>query len=764
MKANLARRISTSAYVVLALVAFLLAVYTHVSGTPSDKNVSTPPTDETLFTTSTNELYQWDSVRIGGGGFVTGLAIHPTAPDLIYARTDAGGLFRWNLDTQSWVQLLRADTLPKKVPLNVESVAVAPSNPDLVYTAVGANTKSKDKIKPGFLLKSTDGGNSWQILDLSLPMGGNEPWRWTGERLAVDPNNSNVVYFGSRLNGLWRSEDGGKTWSQVDSAEVPVGEAHPDVSQRAGVSYVTFDSSSGTVNNKTQNIYVGVAGKGTYRTTDAGETWQRLAGGPDEDLVPQQGAVDNSGELFATFYKRKKDSQGSVWKHTTAGWEEITPKSGKNYSAIALDPNKPKTLFVATYPMTPKTIYRSDDGGESWVALKNRLDKPSWYPDWSFYTLTGGIAVSPSYPGQVWLTNGFGVWRTEDGYGKQVKWSAAVEGIEETVSFDAISTPNGANLITAIADFDGFRHESLKSFPKQNHGQGIFNTTTSIAYSSGNPNFVASVGAPHHDPSKSRAGFSTNNARTWQNFASLEKGTHPKELIFGNIAVSATDTRNLVWQPSKWAPPYFTKDRGATWQKIAFFERKNIGGGAHTHLWNRQQALAADSVKGGTFYIYHHVKGRLVRTDDGGETWQIVNDTLPEGIWRGANVKSAPGMAGEVWVSLRGAGLYRSSNSGEDFVKIDEVDEAQVLGFGKAAPGVNNPTVFIQGEIAEEPGVFRSTDLGATWVKIADYPHGYFDTARVLVGDMNVFGRVYLGMSGNGFIYGQPIEKEGDGG
>ncbi|MEW6491817.1 MAG: hypothetical protein AB1589_04600 [Cyanobacteriota bacterium] len=752
---NLKRTIFTSFG--LALLTLFFTIYVHSQFTiPTNRGISALPTDKTLFTTPNGELYEWNDVKMGAGGFVTGIVIHPRTPDIIYARTDVGGLFSWNPTNQTWKQLLRADNVPRETPINIESVAIAPSDPNILYIATGAYTKTDEKgVKSGVLLKSSDRGNSWKILNLKLPMGGNEPWRWTGERLAVDPNSSNVVYFGSRLNGLWRSLDGGKEWSQVNPSILPIGEPHPEVTQRAGVTYVSFDSSSGTINGKTKIIYAGVSGKGVYRTTDAGTTWQLLNGGPATELVPQQGVVTSKGELITTFYKQEKDPQGAVWKFNQAGWQDITPKNGKNYSALAVDPNKPDTIFVVTYPMSPTGIYRSDNGGANWIKLNNTVDKLSWWPGWSFWSLTGGIAVSPFHPGQVWLTNGIGVWKTEDGYGNKVKWSATVNGIEETVTFDAISPPGEASLITAIADFDGFRHDSLDAFPRHSHGKGVFVTTTSLAYSSGNSNFVVSVGASHHDPKVMRAGFSRDNARTWQNFPSIEKKTHPDDLVFGNIAVSATDTQNIVWQPSNGKPPYFTKDGGTTWQRITFFEQKEIDSNIHTHLWNRQQALAADTVQGGIFYIYHHEKGLLLRTDDGGETWQIVNNALPAGIWDGANLKTAPGMAGEVWVSLKEKGLYRSSNFGKDFTKVAMVDEAQVLGFGKAAPERRHPTVFIQGKVKGEIGVFRSTDKGTAWVKIADYPKGYFGKPRVIVGDMNVFGRVFLGTGGNGFIYGQ---------
>ncbi|MGB3188505.1 MAG: hypothetical protein WBB43_03630 [Limnoraphis sp.] len=720
-----------------------------------------PSSEKAIFTNSVGEHYEWSVVKIGAGGFVTGLVIHPLEPNLIYARTDVGGVFRWNPSNQSWIQLLHSDSIPQEVSDQVESIALDPNNPDIIYIALGGYTRAKKQLVSGFLLKSTDRGESWTTLDLSLPMGGNEPWRWTGERLAVDPNNSDIVYFASRLNGLWRSTDGGTSWSQINPELVPIGQPNPETDKKAGVTYVVFDDSSGLKGNRTKVIYVGVSGEGIYRTTDGGETWQHLHGGPPKELIPQQAAVNSNGELITTLYRSKDDPRGGVWKFTQTGWQDITPKLDRNYSAIAIDPNQSNRIFVVTYPMTPDDIYRSDDGGQTWVTLQNKLNRLSWWPEWIFYTLTGNIAVSPFDSSQVWLTNGIGIWKTENGNDRRVTWSATVDGLEETVTFDAISTPGEASLITAIADFDGFRHESLCSVPQRNHSKGNFTTTTSLAYSSSDPNFVVSVGGSQNNYDKIQGRFSRDNGRNWQDFPSLQNGTHPSDLVFGNVAVSATDTRNIVWQPSNGKTPYFTKDRGRTWQQISFFEQKEIERGSHTHLWNRQQALAADSVKAGTFYIYHHVGGRFLRSDDGGETWKIVNETLPDEVWQGANVKTAPGIAGEVWVSLSDKGLYRSSNFGEDFVKL-AVEEANVLGFGKAAPNTTSPTVFLQGKINGETGVFRSTNLGQTWVQIADYPMGYFGKLRVITGDMNVFGRVFLGTGGNGFIYGQLLETNQD--
>ena len=683
------------------------------------------------------------SVKIGGGGFVTGIVIHPQAADVMYARTDVGGLYRWDAANQDWNQMLSMESVGQKVSLSVESIALDPNNPNTVYAATGAYTHKE----PGNILKSVDGGNSWQVLDISLSMGGNEDFRWAGERLAVDPHNSHTVYFGSRTDGLWRSQDGGQSWNKIDTSIIPIGESFSGVNHQAGVTFIEFDPSSPGV------AYVGVAGKGIYQTTDGGNNWQSLEG-ISESLIPQQGEVNGDGELVVTLFDPQEgSSNGGVWIFNGSGWSDFTPKNGQNYAGLTVSESNPNTLFTISYPMTPNEIYRSTDGGETWTALNNQQQGLDWYPDWNFWTLSGDLAVDPSNSDRVWLANGISVWKTEEAQASNSNWSAKVDGIEETVAFDAVSTPGGASLITAIADFDGFRHTDINATPSKNHSDGNFSTTTSISYSPKDPNFLVRASSSHHDYSQ-YSGFSWDNGTTWQKFASIENGNHPNDLSFGNIAVSANDTNNIVWQASNWAAPYYTKDGGQNWNRINFFDQ--LGGGAHTHLWNPQQALAADTVSDNTFYIYHHTGGKLVRTQDGGKSWTVANqdNLLPGGVWTGANIKTTPGKAGDVWVSLNDKGLYHSTDAGETFTQINGVEYANVFGFGKAATDTTNPTLFIEGKINNELGVFASTDFGETWSLMSDLSKEYLGSYTTLTGDMNNYGRVYLGTEGNGFIYG----------
>src|SRR2546423_1413951 len=169
--------------------------------------------------------YTWHNVRIVAGGFITGIVYHPSVQNLVYARTDIGGLYRSTDGGNTWLPLLDWVNWDNWGYSGVLSVAVDPRNAGSVYAAVGGYTNSWDPHN-GAILKSTDQGNTWTVAALPFKVGGNMGGRGNGERLAVDPNNSNIIYFGATGDknttfGLWKSANGGTSWSQVTSLPAP---------------------------------------------------------------------------------------------------------------------------------------------------------------------------------------------------------------------------------------------------------------------------------------------------------------------------------------------------------------------------------------------------------------------------------------------------------------------------------------------------------------------------------------------------------------
>ena len=157
--------------------------------------------------------YTWTSVPVVGGGFVDGIICHPTVEGLRYCRTDMGGAYRWDNSQKRWVQLLDWLSEADSNLQGVESIALDPKHPERVYMACGTYTTLQ-----GSILRSDDYGKTFLRTDVPILMGGNEGGRGNGERMMVDPLNENVIYFGTRLDVLWRSTDRGLNWEKVTCA------------------------------------------------------------------------------------------------------------------------------------------------------------------------------------------------------------------------------------------------------------------------------------------------------------------------------------------------------------------------------------------------------------------------------------------------------------------------------------------------------------------------------------------------------------------
>ena len=129
--------------------------------------------------------YNWKNVAILGGGFVSGIVYSPVQKDLVFARTDVGGAYRFDPDHKVWVAL--TDQLGRDSNfIGIESLAADPVDANKVYLAAGTYTGSW--VGNGAILRSNDRGNTWQTIDMPVKMGGNENGRSMGERLAIDPN------------------------------------------------------------------------------------------------------------------------------------------------------------------------------------------------------------------------------------------------------------------------------------------------------------------------------------------------------------------------------------------------------------------------------------------------------------------------------------------------------------------------------------------------------------------------------------------------
>src|SRR5690606_7669125 len=142
---------------------------------------------------------------------------------------------------------------------------------------------------------------------------------------------------------------------------------------------------------------------------------------------------------------------------------------------------------------------------------------------------------------------------------------------------------------------------------------------------------------------------------------------------------------------------------------------------------------------------------------DGGAT---ITKSAATGLPTQGNIRFAavPGHEGDVWLAGGEAnstyGLWRSTDSGATFTRFGEVDEGDVVGFGKPAPGRSYPAVYTSSKINGVRGIFRSDDAGQTWTRINDDQHQWAWTGAAITGDPEVYGRVYIGTNGRGVVVG----------
>ncbi len=701
--------------------------------------------------------YNWNQLKIGGGGYVTGTAIHPTTSGLMYVRTDVGGAYKLGAN-DTWQQLLTANAVPNPTPsdYNVESIAVSASNPQTLYIAVGNDLSNMT----GRILKSTNQGQTFTDNGQRWYMGGNQDYRTGGERLAVDPNNDNIVYFGSRENGLWVTTDGGQNWNQISS--VPVG---TNSGTAAGDKFVLFDPTSGTSNGKTNRIYVGVAGSGVYVSNDAGGSWSNIM---SSSQIPYDGSIATDGTLYVGFTATSGASVVEKYVPMSNTVTTISPSSSVNYYEVAVDPTDPQRVIVGAGGISNGNLWRSTDAGSSWETLSTTLSSPDipWIAktDEGNFLSNGQFVFDPFVKDKLWFPEGIGLLYASNTTGTTVDWNTYSKGIEETVTTDLIAPPGGVP-VSNIYDRQGFYHADVNSYPSQPLVDSAFWGGTSLDYSGGNPSTLVTVQAKNnYYPSLTgRGATSTDGGKTWNVF-----GSNPENNLGGNIAISATNTSNLVWLPSTGNfghgnAPYYSTDGGQTWSQSA-----GITDPTDTHWffwWGSKRALASDKVNNAfyaiTFSTGSSATGTFYSSTDGGKTFvQAANSPACEengDCHVYGQIHAAPGYASNVWSSAGKDGLWYTTDAGQSaWTKVSGVQQARAFGFGAPLPGYSYPAIYLYGEANGDSsfGIYRSADEGATWTLLSTAPLGIYDNVNVVTGDMNIAGRVYVGFSGNGFAYG----------
>jgi len=716
-----------------------------------------------------SQPYRWKNVQIRGGGFVDGLVYHPKEKDLLYCRTDMGGAYKWNKDIKAWEPLLDWISYKDYNLVGVESIALDPSDPNMLYMACGTYTSLTG---PNAVMISDNRGKTFKRVDVPFHMGGNENGRGNGERMAVDPNNGNILYMGTRLDGLWRSEDKAATWNRVTGiSEKAMQPDTPGMTAQGrrrmrpnGIIFVIFDPNS-KMNGRSAVIYAGISQKGKenlYRSTDGGANWLPIPGEPTANM-PTHAVLAGDGILYITYGNTPGPTpmtDGAVYAFNTKkqSWKDITPvkpqpdtKHAFGYAAVAIDPQHPQSLIVSTFHKAGgDDIFRSIDGGSTWKPVFGGGGKFD-YRIAPYVSHTGihwlfDMEIDPFNPNHAIFTTGYGLHDTFDltdvDRDKPTTWSVMNTGIEETVGLELLSPPKGVPLISAIGDYGGFVHQNLdKPSPEGNFLNPHFGNTDGVSCAWQNSKVIVRVGEASTQVGGGNIGYSLNGGQSWQpTSATPQPDSHG-----GSIAVSANGD-SWIWTPAN-SIPYVTFNNGESWTAI-------------TNLPARTRVVA-DAVNPAKFYAMALFDGSLFTSTDSGKTFAqqklMLPNPLPQRGFRGDTrggqdrLYTTPGNEGDLWLPLFD-GLYHGA-AGQEFKQVGKVQEIHAFGFGKAAPASNYPALYLVGTIDGVDGIFRSDNKGENWVRINDDQHRWGLVLQI-TGDPKKYGRVYVGTHGRGIFYG----------
>lgn len=751
-----------------------------------------------------SDTMSWDAMRIGGGGFVSGIV---TGKKVMYARTDVGGAYRYNFTADRWEQLFGTINEQDKGMLSVDSMCVDPTDDNTVYFLCGCAYFSDARTA---IYKTTDGGKTFEIIDVTdlIQVHGNGYGRQCGESIAVDPDNPNILYCGgdvaSGSSALIMSKDAGKTWTPVAGydklgyykhtvkwphwTEHTVRACTTDQEQayneQNGVSTIAISNGKvyvGTSITGQTNVVVGKVG---------GDSFTALSADLPTNVYPSRINKDANGNLLLTYVA------GLTFAKGAGGAYRIDPKTDAvtdispvhdSLGAVISDPKDANKLYATTcgvwssqkwgegkdaFTCWGEWMYRSTDGGANWQEVYAGKSDGKWVYDEELGDMTdhqlfasmqtggydwiwgkaihwsGSMMLDPTNPDRIYVVSGNGVFRWDNIWGEGYDDSPVAtfhpDGIEEVVSLDFCSTADGLDL-SAIGDYDGFVHQAINKIGlqyKPNMG-----STSAIAVCPQDTDVW--VRTAEGDANNSGSAYYTKDrGKTWNVMKPATTG--------GKVAIAKIDSKTYRIFNTRTGGVSYSDDFGETWNNIAL---TGI-------FYNMKPGVLPDPEDPSTVWIYGYSKAaneydttpteyKLYKSTDGGKTF---SDPISVCTYDQCDPATRIAYLGGGNIVLGGGwhGLYYVEGKTAKVTKLP-VYYCKTVGYGapEKTGGINTLFMYGRPEETDTEGIYRSTDGGQTWVCInTEHLYGGTGNGNYIVGDMNEFGKMYMSTVGCGIICG----------
>ncbi len=334
-------------------------------------------------------------------------------PNVFYVAATNGGVWKTDDFGRTWHPIFDEQSTG-----SVGAVALAPSDPNIIYVGSGEGVQRPDLSVGNGIYKSTDAGKSWRHLGLR-----------DGQQISailVDPHDPNRVFvavlghpYGPNVErGVFRSTDGGESWQKVLYKDENTGAV--DLEFDPGNPQVVYAVLWAARQGPWENGEWSGAGSGLFKSTDGGSTWQQLAG---QQLTgglptPAEGlgrigigiAPSDANRMYALVEGRpsavyRSDDAGTSWKRVNT--EARISGRGSDFACVRVDPKNKDVIYIAN-----TSTYRSSDAGQTFTAIKGAPGGDDYHTIW----------INPEHPEIILLASDQGATVTVNGGATWSSW------------------------------------------------------------------------------------------------------------------------------------------------------------------------------------------------------------------------------------------------------------------------------------------------------------------------------------------------------
>ncbi|HYT73285.1 MAG TPA: hypothetical protein VEL79_00930 [Vicinamibacterales bacterium] len=693
----------------LGLAAFAAATALPAGQTRNEAIITVNPS---LYST----IYYRPLTVFSRGGRVTAVAGVPSNPRLFYMGAAGGGVWRTTDGGARWEPLTDGQISVG----SIGALAVADSDPNVIYVGTGSADPRGNVSNGDGVYKSTDAGKTWTHIGL-------EKAGLIG-RIRIHPQNPDIAYVAALGNifgpnperGVFRTKDGGKSWEQVLR-----------VSERTGAEDLSLDAKNPntvfaamwTAERKPWTIDSGSMEGGIFRSTDGGNTWQKLSKGlPQGVMVGKAGVSVSLADPKRVYVLiEAAGDQGGVYRSEDGGDSWTRVNASRNllqrafyYTHIYADPQQADTVYAVN-----TGALKSTDGGKTWQALN-----PPHGDNHDFWInpTNNQILINSNDGGANISTDGGRTWSTQNNQPTaelyrietDTRWPYGVYASQQDNSNIAVPSqgpgdtfsvaggesgyiavdPRNANIIYAgnyggtieRTDRSSGVSESVRVYADEETGQRAadmkyrFQWDAPIRMSPHNPDVVYTTSQYVHRTSDGGQTWEvispdlTRNDKTKQDYAGGkgitrdDTGVEVYDTIFA--FEESPVTPGLLWAGTDDGLLHLSRDNGKTWQKIT---PTGLPDWSTINVIDLSPKNAGRAIVTAYRYMLNDFTPYVYLTNDYGKTWKRIadgNNGIPAGHFARV-VREDPDRPGLLYAGTE-YGMYISFDEGAHWQKFQQ--------------------------------------------------------------------------------------------